>query len=183
MTTPENVDDIIAHYGKKGMKWGVRSNRVGDAVVSRGFGITTTGSRERSAERSAKKKVPQPVTVSDKKKKIKTSGGKGHPAHPDAVRARTLGQVGKKSGLKSLSNQDLQAYAHRLQLEQNVSRLNYNEKSAPSRFVSTLLGRQGSALARETSKTAGAKAGKAALNKATRRSIRVARVAATVSAV
>lgn len=139
MADTQTVEDILAHVGVKGMKWGVRKNRVGDAVLSRGLGITTTGSRERSST----------VTVRDKRKKLKTSGGYGRSAHPDAIGARTLGQIGKKSGLKSLSNQELQTYANRLQLEQNVKRLNYNEQSAPKRFVSSLLGRQGSQLANE----------------------------------
>lgn len=148
----KTVENLLTHHGVKGMKWGVRRNRSSN------------------------------VTVSDKKKKLKTSGGHGRPAHSDAVSARTLGQVGKKSGLKALSNQELQAYANRLQLEQNVSRLNYNEKSAPRRFVSSLLGRQGSQLANDAAKTGATKAGRGALNKATRKSIRVARTAAAVSA-
>ncbi len=140
--------DVLSHFGVKGMKWGVRRNRSSS------------------------------VTVSDKGKKLKTSGGYKRSAHPDAVAARTLGQVGKSSGLKALSNQELQTYAHRLQLEQNVKRLNYNELSAPKRFVASLLGRQGSQLAGEAAKTGTAKAGRGALNAATRKSIRLARVAA-----
>ena len=147
------IDKIIEHHGIKGMKWGVRKASTG----------------------------PRAVAIKDKKKKIKTSGGGGHPAHPDAVRARTIGQVGKASGLKSLSNQDLEAYARRLNLEQNVTRLNYNEKSAPKKFISSLLGRQGSQLANEATKRGAGKAGRSALNKATRKSARVARVAATVA--
>ena len=110
------LDDILEHHGVKGMKWGVRRK-------------ATVG--------------PTEVIVSDKRKKIKTSGGQGFPAHADAVRARKVGQIGKKSGLKSLSDHDLQMYAKRLQLEQNVKRLNFNEKSAGERFVRSLLGQSG----------------------------------------
>jgi hypothetical protein len=112
MTTSDSVDDILTHYGVKGMRWGVRRSSGAQAV-----------------------------TVSDKGKKLKTSGGKGHPAHPDALSAHRLGQVGKKSGLKALSNKELQDYAHRLQLEQNVKRLNYNEMSRGKKFVATLTGK------------------------------------------
>lgn len=140
------VEEILEHHGVKGMKWGVRTaNRVGDVVVSRGLGISTTGNRGRAAARAAAKSSigPQKVSVSDKRKKLKTSGGKGFPAHADAIRARKAGQIGKKSGLKALSDKELQDYARRLNLEQNVKRLNYNEKSAPSKFIASLLGQTG----------------------------------------
>lgn len=120
--TDEVVEDVLAHYGKLGMKWGKR-------------GGSSSG--------------PQAVTVRDKGKKLKTSGGQGQPTHPDALRARRLGQVGKKSGLKSLSNEDLQTYSHRLQLEQNVKRLNFNEMNPGKKFVATVLGRSGNSLANE----------------------------------
>ena len=113
MDNSKVVDDILAHHGVKGMRWGVRRDR------------------------------PSSVTVSDKGKKIKTKGGYGRPAHPDAVRARTSGQVAKKSGLKALSDDELQAYSKRIQMEQNVKRLQYNEASAPVKFVKTLLGQTG----------------------------------------
>ena len=93
--------------------------------------------------------VPRGVTVKDKRKKIKTSGGQGHLAHPDALRARRIGQVGKKSGLKALSNQDLSNYATRLQLEQNVKRLNYNDMGRSKKFVASVLGKSGNSLASE----------------------------------
>jgi preprotein translocase subunit SecF len=60
------------------------------------------------------------VTVSQKGKKLKTSGGAGRPAHEDAIRARTIGQIGKASGLQALSNKELNDYANRLNLEQRV---------------------------------------------------------------
>lgn len=111
------TENILSHYGKKGMKWGIRN-----------FG---------RGGRSSK------VTVVDKRKKLKTSGGSGRPAHSDAVRARTLGQVGKKSGLKALSDKELTDYSKRLQLEASVKRLNYNEKNIAKKFVATILGQAG----------------------------------------
>lgn len=101
----------ILHYGVKGMRWRVR----------RGKG------------------TPTAVTVADKGKKLKTSGGKNLPAHEDAVRARTAQQKAKASGVKVLSNQELQELQNRLNLEQNVKRLNAAEQTGAKAFVRALL--------------------------------------------
>lgn len=127
------IENILTHFGVKGMKWGVR--------------------RERSSA----------VTVSDRRKKIKTSGGRGLPAHPDALRAHRIGQVAKKSGLKAVSNQDLSIYANRLQLEQNVARLTSTQKSRSTKFVANVLSRSGNSLASEAVNRGAKEAGKKAL--------------------
>ena len=109
-------DVILEHHGVKGMKWGLRRK-------------ATVG--------------PQEVIIRDNRKKIKTSGGGGHTAHPDAVRARTIGQIGKKSGVKALSNQDMDAYTKRLNMEAQVKRLNYNESNPAKKFALSILGQSG----------------------------------------
>lgn len=114
--TQSALDDVLAHYGIRGMKWGIRRK-------------ATVG--------------PQEVIVRDNRRKIRTSGGSGLPAHPDAVRARKIAQIVKKSGTKAVSNQDLQAYANRLQLEQNISRLTTQQKSPGAKASKFILNRAG----------------------------------------
>jgi hypothetical protein len=107
------VETVLAHHGVKGMRWGIRKDR------SKG------------------------VTISEKRKKLKTSGGHDLPAHSDAIRSRTIGQKGKASGLKALSDEELQAYTRRLQLETSFKRAQYADKNPAAKFVATLLGQTG----------------------------------------
>lgn len=111
------VGELLEHHGVLGMKWG---------------------------HRGARASGPEKVGVRSKGKKLKTSGGRGFPAHADAIRARKTGQIGKKSGLKSLSNQELQAYTQRMNLEASAKRASFNDKSAGKKFVAKLLGQTGS---------------------------------------
>lgn len=136
MNAAEAIGNILSHHGVKGMKWGVRRK-------------ATVG--------------PHEVIVRDTRKKIKTSGGGGHPASPEAIRARTIGQVAKKSGTKALTDAELHTYAKRIQAEQNVKRLQYSEKPAATKFVLRVLGRTGEQSTQQTANAATAAAGKKAL--------------------
>lgn len=130
MATPEVVEDILTHHGVKGMRWGVRRK-------------ATVGAQE--------------VVVSDKRKRLKTSGGEGHPAHADAIRARSAGRVAKKSGLKALSDAQLREYNNRLNLEQQAKRLTFNDASPPKKFVLKLLGQTGKQQASEAANAVASK--------------------------
>ena len=113
MDTSVIVEEILSHHGVKGMHWGIR--------------------RDRSSA----------VSIIDKKRKIKTTGGYGHPASADAIRSAKIGRIGQKSGLKALSDQELQDYSRRMNLEQNVKRLRYQQSNPGKKFVLTLLGQTG----------------------------------------
>jgi hypothetical protein len=82
------------------MKWGVRRSRGESTSVN----VTTKSG-------------------SGRKTTIKTTGGKGVAAHPDAINARVAQQKLRKSGSHSLSNGELQTIATRLNLERQVHNL------------------------------------------------------------
>lgn len=125
----EKVNDILEHYGVKGMRWGTRRSGV----------------------------PPSSVIITQKGKKLKAKGGENYTASPDAIRAKTIGQVKKKSGVSAISNKDLQTYSSRLNLEQNVKRLDYNKKNAAQKFVSSLLGNTGKSAAQQVANEAASK--------------------------
>lgn len=125
MAWSERVGSILSHHGVKGMRWGVRRAR--SSISSK------------NAEARKPRSVQVTTTVGPGgKTKIKTTGGHNQPAHPEAVTARVTGQKVRKSGVNTLSNQELQTYANRLDLEQRVTRL---EKANPEgkSFVNKIL--------------------------------------------
>jgi hypothetical protein len=95
-----DLDDVLQHYGVKGMKWGVHKK-------------SSSGSSG-----------PEPVSVrAEAGKKIKTSGGKGHGPAGEAIDTAVARQKAKKSKVQSLSNKELQDAVRRMQLEQQFSQL------------------------------------------------------------
>ena len=104
LASKEVVDHILKHHGVLGMKWGRRRSREELATVS----VSTRSN-------------PQHKTI------IRTKGGKGLPAHPDAVAAKVVTQKLKKSGMHTLSNDELQKLATRTNLEGQIKRSGVGE--------------------------------------------------------
>ena len=118
------VDEFLAHYGVKGMHWGVRRRR----------GVGSDG--------------PEGVTVNVKKGHgvIETSGGHHHPVSSEAVRAAAVRQVAKTSSPSALTNKDLQDAINRMNLEKNYSRLMLEQapkKGAARQFIEQMLVQHG----------------------------------------
>jgi hypothetical protein len=114
LASKEVVDHILSHHGVLGMKWGQRRSRSELASVS----VKTRSN-------------PQHKTI------IRTKGGKGLPAHPDAIAAKVVTQKLKKSGMHTLSNSELQSLATRANLESQVKRSGAGE-STTSKGIRTV---------------------------------------------
>lgn len=140
LASKEVVDHILSHHGVLGMKWGRRRSRSELASVS-------------VSERSN----PQHKTI------LKTKGGKGIPAHPDAVAAKVITQKLKKSGTHALSNKELQDLATRTNLESQIKRSGVGESTVTkgvkhvTNFMKTP---QGQAVVNDAAKAATSETGK-----------------------
>jgi hypothetical protein len=103
MKTKQEVGkEFISHYGVRGMRWGQRKPPPAPVPTS------------------VKSVVPQ---AKFRKTKIMGEGGHNHPAAPDALKVASTRQKLKKSGTDALSNQELREVAERMNLEQQVVRL------------------------------------------------------------
>ena len=90
----ETFEEALAHYGVKGMKWGVR-----------------------------KKSYAQVTTSHKPGKRVKATGGQYAGASKDAVRAAELKRRGLKSTTDSLTNKELQEAITRMNLEKQYNSL------------------------------------------------------------
>lgn len=104
------VDDVLEHFGTKGMRWGIRKSTSGVTVAK-----TSKGAKE-------------PTVVRDKKTGAvdmkKSKGGQGFDSSQDAKDAVRLAVIAAKSGPHALDNNQLKNLNNRLQLESTYSKLN-----------------------------------------------------------
>lgn len=126
------IDNVLMHYGVKGMKWGRRKSE-------------SSGGKESAVSRLKKKLAgpdgPEDVSVTvTPGKRVSTTGGRKQNASDDAITAAKSKQVAKKSSIDALSNQELQALVTRMNLEQQYSQLSEKNKSAGRKTVEKLLG-------------------------------------------
>lgn len=119
------VEEILAHYGTKGMKWGTRKSRGPTAVTTRDK-TTRLG-----------------------KTKVKTKGGENRPSHADARNAQVVKQVLKKSGLHALSNQELRDFSSRINLEQSAAKMRKVDAHPAKKWIAGLLKTEGQKAAQQ----------------------------------
>lgn len=110
---------VLEHYGIKGMHWGQRKSTP-EAVSPTASSVVPHGSKRRT--------------------KIAVEGGENHPASADALKVEQARAKLKKSGPKSLSNQELKQVAERLRLEQQAIDLDrgHSRISQGRKFVKSL---------------------------------------------
>lgn len=120
MSRSDFTDDALAHYGVKGMRWGVRKD--GKPGSSRGTDVVVT---QKKAGTFAKAK-----------------GGKGQALVEDAEKSLASRQKARASTTDALSNKELRVAIERMQLEQQFKRLEFesDRRSKGARFVAGLLG-------------------------------------------
>lgn len=121
------VGSKLAHYGVKGMKWGVRKS-------DRGAEIT------KISEKQSRRESDKQVVVSQRKPGtyVKTKGGNRNLASEDAIKAQASRQRAKRSTTDSLTNAELKQLNERMRLEQEFSKLDKKVKRQGEGFISRL---------------------------------------------
>lgn len=133
-----DVDEFLAHYGVKGMKWGQHLKDHGIKSTTKRAATEATA----AVKKDIKERTSTETTVRAKPGQlVRVVGGHGRTAHEDAVRARTAEQVAKKNTLDALSNKELQQLVNRMNLESQYRNLSVNETrvSAGEKFATELL--------------------------------------------
>jgi hypothetical protein len=112
------VDDVLAHYGIKGMKWGVRRDRSGSSGSDSGRKMLKVKIGKSKAEKMA----------------IKTKN-----QTDDHKEFAALAIKAKKYGVSSLTNKELSTYLTRMDLNVRYAKHNPKKKNPAVEIVKDLL--------------------------------------------
>lgn len=124
------IDEHLAHYGVKGMRWGVRKKSSGSSESS------TSSETDKVTVKVARGRAPEQILVKTKAgKPILTSGGRYHPPSDEAKRAAAIKQKATKSGTHSLTNNEMRALIDRMNLEAQYIKLNPRQKGKVDKFL------------------------------------------------
>lgn len=130
------VDDILAHYGVKGQKWGVRKSESERSTPS------TVKIKNKSSVRGA-----QDITVKARAGRgvTKTKGGARNVASKDAIETRATRQKARRSTTDALTNAELKKVTERMKLEQSYRKLQKEEPKIKrgKDFIKDFLGENG----------------------------------------
>jgi hypothetical protein len=130
------VDDVLEHFGIKGMHWGVRKARKEPITPV----TTASGAAPLAYRKGAKTGTAEPIVIEARPgQAIRTSGGKGHSVKDEAIVSAALRQRAKNSGLQSLSNQDIRQVVDRMNLEMAYRKLNPKKLSFGQKATQELL--------------------------------------------
>jgi hypothetical protein len=116
------VENILAHFGRKGMKWGVITE-------------TSTGSSSSVLLREG--------VSSRGQVRIQTTGGSHRPASEDAKVAAINRHTAKASGINSLSNKELKTVIDRMNLTSGFIKATTKPDHPAKAFIKKLLGETG----------------------------------------
>ena len=105
----QDIDDVLEHYGVKGMRWGVRRSqaeldRAAGRRISKGKPVTMTN---RNKKIKKKKKGSEPTVVDVREAELST----------DFEEAARINRKIQQEGIQSLSNDELRNLNKRLELE------------------------------------------------------------------
>lgn len=135
----------LAHFGVKGMRWGVRRRRESKKGVENAPVVTNRSHHggEAPSHVNLKVRTDRKATPVEAKvvpgKPVQTRGGKHHPTADEAVKAAALKQKLHTSGKQSLTNQEMKTLIDRLQLEERLSQVAPKPKSKGRQFAEMLL--------------------------------------------